>query len=197
MKKLLISVVIISLLILSINVQAGQPIGSLRHWVVPPHSHAFGDTLDGWMEAYLRWLEDGEDPDARIGNVAFLPISPGPIFDVEVEVGTALVLPVVSWLGFPEDDPFPDEWFGSRNHAFGEVKLNGGLVVDINENYYVGPTYLDPPVILFGVYEIDFYQALVCVINPLPAGEHEIVLHSEFVDFGVVFDNTWNIKVVP
>jgi hypothetical protein len=200
MKKLLISVAVIFLLLFSINVQAGQPLGLLRHWIVPPNSVAFGDSLDGWMEAYVRWLEDGADTAVRIGNVAFLPISPGPTFNVEVEVGTALVLPVATYLGFPEDDPLPDEWFGNRAHIFGDVTLNEGGVFEINEDYYVGPTYLDPTAFItypFGTFEIAFYQALACVILPLPVGEHEIVLHSEFVDFGVVFDNTWNIVVVP
>ena len=69
-------------------------------------------------------------------------------------------------------------------------------LVETNEDYYVGPTWLDPPVILFGA-EFVYYQALVVVILPLPVGEHEIVLHSYFADFGDVFDNIWNIKVIP
>jgi hypothetical protein len=148
------------------------------------------------MEAYLSWLENGGDPATRIVNVAFLPIVPGPNFEVEIEAGTALVLPVATWLGEESEDPLPDEWFGDRNHVFGDVTLDGGPVVEINEDYYVGPTFLDPPLFLFGV-ELTFYQAIVCVIKPLPPGEHEIVLHSEFVDFGIEFDNTWNIEVVP
>jgi len=210
MKKLLVSMVMIFVLLLSLNVQAGQPLGSLRHWIAPPHSIAFGKSLNGWMEAYVRWLEDGADPNARIGNVAFLPIFGGPEFEpIEVEPGTALVLPVATWLGFPGDPIIPDEYFGDPDFIYGEVKLDPGpggegLIVEINENYYVGPTDLDPDAILFGEYIIDYYQALVCLILPLPPGEHTIELESYFKDippqYGVTdvhYENTWIITVLP
>jgi len=195
MKKLAISLGVILLFLPALNVHAGQPLGNLDPGIARPYSNAFGKSLDEWMEAYLRWLEDGADP-ADKRNVAFLPILGDSPFDVEVKAGTALVLPVATWLGFPEDEPLPDEWFGDRNHVFGDVTLDGEPIAERNADYYVGPTYLDPPVSLFG-FDIVFYQAIVCVINPLPPGEHQIVLHSEFVDFGAVFDNTWNITVVP
>ena len=198
MKKLLISVVVIFALLFSVNVQAGQPLGLPRAWLAQPNSRAFGMSLDGWMEAWVRWLENGADPDARIGNVAFLPIFPGPQFSVDIKVGTALVLPVATWLGTEPDysDMAPDDWFGDSDHIFGTLQLDGGKVIEINENYYVGPTYYDPPAILFET-NIYFTQALACVILPLPPGVHELILHSEFVDFGIAFDNTWTITVVP
>ena len=74
--------------------------------------------------------------------------------------------------------------------------LDGQQIAVPNTEYYVGPTYLDPPASLFG-FEIIFYQALVVVINPLTPGEHHINLHSEFVDYGAAFDNTWNITGRP
>ena len=162
----------------------------------------FYDFFEGKIKQQYVETPFGKTPRIEIGeisgrNVAFLPIYPGPVFDVEVKSGTALVLPVVTYLGFPEDDPLPNDWFGDRDHVFGDVYLDGEPIVEPNEAYYVGPTYLDPYVVLFDIYEIAFYQAIVCVINPLPPGEHVIVLHSEFVDFGDVFDNTWNITVVP
>jgi hypothetical protein len=196
MKRLLISAVVIFVLLITVNVQAGQPLGSTRHWLASPHSMAFGMSLDEWMEAWVRWFEEGAEPASGIRNVAFLPIVPGPNFEVYVEVGTALVLPVATWLGFDLNDTAPDDWFGDREHIWGELQLNGGPAVEINEDYYVGPTFLEPPAVLFDI-DVYLYQALVCLILPLPAGEHEIVLHSEFVDFGEVFDNTWNIIVLP
>ena len=193
MKKLAISLGVILLFLLAINVHAGEPFGAPRHWIAPPNSMAFGKSLDDWVLVYMGWLNAGADQDAKIRNVAFLPIIPGPEFEVEVKVGTALVLPIATWLGEDESDTLPDAWFGDPLHVFGELSLNGGPIVEINEDYYVGPTPIEPP--LFGAFVL--YQALACVILPLPAGVHEIVLHSEFVDFGAVFDNSWTITVKP
>lgn len=199
MKNLLISVVVIFLLLLSINVQAGQPLGSRQHWLAQPNSKAFGMPLDEWTEAHLRWLEDGADPAARIGKVAFLPIdcvSSSCNFEVEVEAGTPFVLPVATWLGSTVNDTLPDDWFGDTNHVWGTLQFDGGPIKEINGDYYVGPTLLEPPADLFET-DIYLYQALACVILPLPPGVHEVLLHSEFVDYGVEFDNTWIITVVP
>jgi hypothetical protein len=174
-----------------------RTIGNLDPSAAQPNSMAFGKSLDGWMGAYIRWLEDGADPATRVKNLAFLPIIGDSPFDVEVEPGTALVLPIATWLGFPGDDTLPDEWWGDRDHIFGDVYLDGELIAVPNEDYYVGPTDLVPNAFLFGIIEVDFYQALVVVIPPLAAGEHVIDLHAEFVDFGAAFDNVWNISVTP
>jgi hypothetical protein len=159
-----------------------------------PSSSSFGKTLDGWMEAYLVWFDAGADPDYRDGNVAFLPIAGESPFEVEVEPGTAFVLPIATWLGVSADeDPLPDDWWGDRDHIFGDVYLDGQPIAVPNEDYYVGPSILDPPVLGGN----DYYQALVVVIPPLTPGLHEIILHSEFVDFAAAFDNTWYITVTP
>jgi len=200
MKRRWLSLVTLCLVLFSVNALAGDALrnmGNLDPGVTQPNSHAFGKSLDGWMETYIRWLEDGADPAARVKNVAFLPILGESPFDVEVEPGTALVLPIATWLGFPGDPTFPDEWWGDRDQIFGDVYLDGQAIAVPNAEYYVGPTDLEPNAILFGIYEIDFYQALVVVINPLTPGEHEVVLHSEIKESGDVFDNTWNITVVP
>jgi hypothetical protein len=194
-KFLIVFSSVIFVILLVVNVQAGQPFGSPRHWIAPPNSMAFGMSLDEWMEAWVRWAEDGEDPDARIGNVAFLPILPGPEFLVEVRVGTAIVLPVALWLGWDVNDTLPDDWFGHTDHVWGTLQLDQGPTVEINKDYYVGSTLLLPPAFLYN-YDNYLYQALACVILPLPVGVHEVALYSEFVDFGAVFDNTWTITVV-
>ncbi|WP_455208397.1 hypothetical protein [Kaarinaea lacus] len=199
MKRLALNLSVVFLVLFSMNTIAGEALrnlGNLDPGVTQPNSNAFGKSLDAWMEVYIRWLEDGADPDARVKNAAFLPILGESPFAVEVEAGTALVLPIATWLGFPGDPILPEEWWGDPNHIFGDVTLDGQPIAIPNEDYYVGPTDLVPPAILFGIYEIDFYQALVVVINPLTPGDHQIVLHSEFVDLGLVFDNTWNISVV-
>jgi len=48
--------------------------GNLDPGVTQPYSNALGKSLDAWMETYIRWLEGGADPEARVKNVAFLPI---------------------------------------------------------------------------------------------------------------------------
>jgi len=199
MKKLILALGAVFLVLFSVGTMAGESLrnmGNLDPGVTQPNSNAFGRSLDAWMETYIRWLETGADPEYRVKNVSFLPILGDSPFNVEVGPGTALVLPIVTWLGFPGDEPLPDEWWGDRGHIFGDVYLDGQQIAVPNTEYYVGPTYLDPPASLFG-FEIIFYQALVVVINPLTPGEHHINLHSEFVDYGAAFDNTWNITVRP
>lgn len=203
MNKLALMLNAVFLVLFSASLMAGGALRDLENQgtgVTQPNSNAFGRSLDAWMEEYVRWLEDGADPNYRVRNVAFLPILGESPFNVQVESGTALVLPIVTWLGFPEDEPLPDEWWGDRDHIFGDVFLDGQQIAVPNSDYYVGPTDLDPSAIIVigdDVYEIVFYQALVVVISPLSVGEHEIVLHSEIVEAGQVFDNTWNISVVP
>ena len=200
MKKLLISVVVIFALLLSVNVQAGQSNGAFPG-TAPPQSMAHGNSLDEWMEVYLRWIEVFAPPDARVKNVAFVDVFFGTT-EVEVKPGTAFFLPVVAWIGAPIDPEIPDEWWGDPFYIDGEVWLNGELILEINGDYYVGPTELDPP--LFDAYP--YYQALVCLINPLPPGEHKLRVVSYFHNIPpeynvgpmpIDFDNTWTIKVLP
>ena len=122
MKKLVLSLGTLFVLLFSVHALAGDTLrsmGNLDPGVTQPNSAAFGRSLDAWMETYIRWLEDGADPDARVKNVAFLPIIGASPFEVEVEPGTALVLPIATWLGFPGDEALPDEWWGDRDHIFG------------------------------------------------------------------------------
>jgi hypothetical protein len=197
MKKLTsLSVITLIVFLFSAYASAGDALRNIGNGPgnAQPNSASFGKSLDGWMEAYLVWFDAGADPDYLDGNVAFLPIVGESPFEVEVKPGTAFVLPIATWLGVSADEePLPDEWWGDRDHIFGDVYLDGQPIAVPNEDYYVGPSTLDPP-ILGG---IDFYQALVVVIPPLTPGMHEVVLHSEFVDYGVAFDNTWYITVTP
>lgn len=195
LSRIVIYVVIFCMFLFSGYAIAGGGMRDLGEKAIPPNSNAFSMSLDDWTGEYIRWLEDGMDPAARVMNAAFLPILGESPFEVEVEPGVALILPVYTYLGFPEDDPLPDAWWG--NEISGYVYLDGQLIADVNRDYYVGPTYLDPPAILFGVYTIDFYQALTVVIEPLSAGEHVITLHSENTMTEEVYDNTWNVSVTP
>lgn len=98
MKKLALYLSTLFALLFSITVLAGQPLGNLDPGIARPDSYAYGKSLTDWTEAHLRWMEAGEDPDARVNNVAFLPTLSGGDYTVEVETGTPLVLPVALWV---------------------------------------------------------------------------------------------------
>lgn len=120
----------------------------------------------------------------------FLPIfgemASGNVFEVEVSPGTKFMLPIALYLGFPEDEPIAPSAFS------GAVTLDGQPIAEPNGDYYFGPTNLEPP-IMFGEFEIAFYQGLGVVIGPLTPGLHTIEL-SSIVD-GDAFSNTWYITV--
>ena len=192
MKKFHLVLIALCALLFSVQAQSGMTLGEMGQAVpnpdAQPNSSAFGNSLDEWIEAYLRWLEDGADPDARVNNVAFLPIIGESPFNVEVKAGTALVLPIALYLGFPGDEPL------DPSELFGEVFVDGQPVAVPNEDYYVEMD-LEPNVFLFGVFEIDFFQGLGVVIKPLTPGMHTIDLFSIVGDDE--FTNSWNITVAP
>ncbi len=190
MKKINLALIVLCTLLFSVQSQAGMTLGGMEQSIpnpdAQPNSKAFGKSLDEWVKAHLRWLEAGQEPDVRVKNVAFLPIMGESPFDVEMEPGTALVLPIALWLGF-EGDPVLDP-----SDFYGEVLVDGQPVAEPNEDYYVGPTIVDPP--LFDV--VIFYQGLAVVIKPLTPGSHTIHLISSIGDDDS-FNNTWNIHVTP
>ena len=197
MKKFNLALIALCALLFSVQAQSGMTLGELGQAVpnpdAQPNSKAFGKSLDEWIEAHLRWLEAGQDPDVRVKNVAFLPIvgdlPSGNVFEVEVEPGTALVLPIAMWLGF-EGDPVLDP-----SDFFGAVTLDGQPIAEPNIDFLVGPTPVDPP--LFEV--VTFFQGLGVVIKPLTPGTHTIELFSSIdtPDGLFEFTNTWNITVTP
>jgi hypothetical protein len=202
MKRLLISVFVIFLLLFSMNVQAGQTLRA-SPGTAPPNSMAFGKSLDGWLEAYIIWSfwdGSGDQPADKIRNVQLLPlpVSPDTHVDIEIKVGTALVLPVAVYLGTEGEEPYPEDWFGNPNYVSGEVELDGKMIITPDENYYA-EAFFDPPIFFDLLY---FAQGIVGVITPLSVGVHEIILHSELLNLpglgeDVIFDNTWTITVVP
>jgi hypothetical protein len=193
MKKFNLALIALCALLFSVQAQSGMTLGGLEQAVpnpdAQPNSKAFGKSLDEWIEAHLRWLEAGQDPDVRVKNVAFLPIVGDSPFSIEVGPGTALVLPIAMWLGF-EGDPVlvPSDFFGA-------VTLDGQPIAEPNVDFLVGPTPVDPP--LFGV--VTFFQGLGVVIKPLTPGTHTIELFSSInTPEGLAeFTNTWNITVAP
>ena len=191
MNKIYLTFLSLCFLLLSLPAQAGMTIAGMGQ-VTPnpdaqPGSQAFGMSLDEWIGAHLKWLEAGQDPDTRVKNAAFLPIIGESPFSVEVEPGTALVLPIALWLGFEGDPEL------AASDFVGAVTVDGQPVAEPNIDFYVDPTPIDPP--LFGV--VTFYQGLGVVIKPLTPGAHTINLFSSIntPDGLAEFNNTWNIIV--
>jgi len=163
---------------------------------VQPNSNFQGKSVDAWVESYLRWLLEGSAiPNKKLD---FLPIigengGSGNVFEIEVKPGTALVLPIALWAGFEGDPELGVDAFT------GAVTLDGQPIAVPNEDYYVGPTYVDPPI----ADVVLFYEGLAVVIKPLLPGNHTIDLYSsvtyEFEGSQVTdeFTNTWNITVTP
>jgi hypothetical protein len=185
MKKLAVTFITLFTLLFSASALAGQSLRGME-----PGSSAIGQSLEEWTETYIRWFEvwllEGADPTDLGGekNVTFLPIVGESPFSVEVKPGTALLLPMALYIGF-EGDPVlePSDFWAT-------VTLDGQPIAEPNEDYYVGPAPLDPPFWGVGLW----FQGLSVLIEPLPAGEHTLVL-----DAGVltdVFHNEWNITVV-
>ena len=193
MKKFNLALITFCALLFSVQAHSGMTLDGLGQAVpnpdAQPNSKAFGKSLEEWIESHLRWLEAGQDPDVRVKNVAFLPIDGAPPFSIELEPGTALVLPIALWLGF-EGDPVLDP-----SDFFGAVTLDGQPIAEPNIDFLVGPTPVDPP--LFGV--VTFFQGLGVVIKPLTPGTHTIELYSTVnsPDGFAKFNNTWNITVAP
>ena len=193
MKRYFLALITICTLAFTIQGQAGTMLRGLDQGMpnpdAQPNSRAYEKSLDEWIGTHLRWLEAGQDPDARVKNVAFLPIVGESPFSVEMEPGTALVLPIALWLGF-EGDPVlqPSDFVGA-------VTLDGQSIAEPNIDFLVGPTPVDPP--LFEV--VIFYQGLGVVIKPLTPGAHTIELFASVnTPEGLAeFNNTWNITVTP
>jgi len=209
MKKLALAVCTLLVFMFPVHSMAGAVLGdpslsvTTPNPAAQPNSKAFGKSLEAWIEAWIRTeYENAPIPEKR---VTFLPTTDefgndGNVFDIEVAPGTALVLPIAGYIGFPTDEPLEPTAF------FGEVTLDGQPIAEPNEDYYFGPTAFDPPIILdFGggfVFTLAYFQGLGVVIKPLTPGTHTIELFS-IVDAtanneGVSeFTNIWNITVLP
>jgi hypothetical protein len=62
MKRLVLSLGALSILLFSLHAVSGEALrtmGNLGPGVTQPDSLAFGKSLNAWMEAYIRWLENG------------------------------------------------------------------------------------------------------------------------------------------
>ncbi|RIK40928.1 MAG: hypothetical protein DCC55_13480 [Chloroflexi bacterium] len=215
-KYLTVSIVVVLLLAVVSPVEAGAKKPA------PPQSHAFGKALEEWQLLYFTWYLGGSQAD-QVRNVRFLPLPEGEPtgedptiivgeLDLTLEVGTAFVLPVLTFIGetyvedVADDEPLPAEIFTGAPVL---VSLNGQPLIDSGvenlDKYLFGPVFFDPPILYdepqprgdVNAAAAIFVQGIGFVYPPLPVGEHTLTLFAVFEDFGVGFSNTWHITVQP
>jgi len=196
MKKLLLVVGTLVVLLVSTNTQAGVTLGNLGDLgpgittpnpETQPNSRAYGKSLAAWVEVYLRNLFEGEAQPSN--SVVFLPIIGDSPFEIVVKPGSALMLPIALWLGFPGDPELgPDNFYGA-------VTLDGKPVAVPNEAFYIKPAYIEPLILDL----VAFYEGIAILLKPLTPGQHTLVLSSSIYtpDGLQEFNNTWNIMVTP
>lgn len=142
--------------------------------------------------------------------------------DATVPAGKPIVLPLVAWMtesytpesGKPEDPPLSDACFDPtldrRDCVLGDVKgeavytwvtLDGTQVVVNQDKFYTGYTKWAAPVMYptptdYGANAATGSQAVIMVIEPLPAGEHTITNYVDFGPIGLFYDNSWALTAV-
>lgn len=228
MKRLAISLGVLFVFLVSMNVQAGQPIasqGKIDPRIAPPHSMGFGNSLEEWMVLY--WTSFLTGGPSKVGPVYFLPLpdcapvsgsgTPGdPLIcvgeeEVTVKSGTPFILPIVAWImewGFENDEyfcdePLPDDLFGTT--IFATVEIDGREILENFEDYYVPPVDFDPLITYAepsnGYYGACRVQGVAFLSMPLQPGEHtitnELTYIVEELGFGIIYNNTWEITVLP
>ena len=139
--------------------------------------------------------------------------------DITLLAGTPFVLPEFAWVwerynnGTPDDVPMADAVALGAAHP--RLTFDGRTVLsDANKAaYYVPNTPFDPIVVYptptsYGSVAAISFQSLGVVGEPLSVGKHVIHLYEPeiiaagatpiFPDgYGVIFDNTWNVTVLP
>ena len=132
---------------------------------------------------------------------------------VTLRAGTPFVLPLAVWTAerynnnSPDEEGVPDADFlaGVSPHAF----IDGRLVVSTatRRSLYVPLTAFDPIVTYpkassYNSIAAIAYQGYGIVIRPLSVGTHVVHLYERYVirrpaAFGLIYDNTWIITVLP
>ena len=139
--------------------------------------------------------------------------------DITLLAGTPFVLPEFAWVwerynnGTPDDVPMADAVALGGAHPV--LTIDGRTVLsDANKAaYYVPDTAFNPIVVYptptsYGAIAALSFQGVGVVGEPLSVGKHVIHLYEPeiipagatpiFPDgFGLIFDNTWNVTVLP
>lgn len=141
-----------------------------RAGTAPPHSHAFGNDLQEWMNAF--WVSNlGGGEDQMVGHVTLLTVPEGsptdgdgsegnPLVlvgerDVEMMVGSPFALGVLAWAGesyvqeeCPDDEPLAPDLFLEADVL---ITVDGHPLIDSDHDdlgdYYYEATEFDPPIV--------------------------------------------------
>ncbi len=142
--------------------------------------------------------------------------------EITLPAGTPFVLPEFAWVGerYAQPDPgWPDDPPMDNAVALRDVSvsltIDGKTVIsDANKAaFYIPPTFFDPIVVYpqpssYGSVAAVFYQGVGCVVLPLSPGVHVIELYEPYIilpgdyplfpdGYGLIYDNTWIITVLP
>jgi hypothetical protein len=138
--------------------------------------------------------------------------------EITLRPGTPFVLPLGTWTveryvgypGIPDDPAIPDVVFLAGVSP--SLSIDGRMVVsDSNKAaFYVPLTLFDPIVVYpevssYGSVAAVAFQGYGIVSPPLSVGTHVIHLYEPYIidsasfpyQIGVIYDNTWIIKVTP
>jgi hypothetical protein len=186
---------------------------------LPPHSSAFGRSLEDWQDTYWRWAlgEVTIKPDANgnavaKGNVALMPLpaadgsgAPGSI-DVTLNSGQSFMLPLLMVLGNSYSDGSVDALVSSNDFQDIDLslKLDGVEIVNgTNAIQFYTQALFDPPISISGnppVTAWAWFQGVGIVHAPLAPGSHTLTLDTRNTypeySFSVEYHNTWNVTVL-
>lgn len=189
----------------------------------PAQSSAFGKTLLGWQDTYVRsefgniTVPTDGNGNQVVGNVVLMPLpnvpgdgTPGSLA-VTLNSGEAFFLPMVQDAGTsytdgtPNDPLLPTSFFTSFDVSLqidGVTVVNNANVMDYYSEFYFAPPIPFP----FGnINSIIWLQGFGIAHAPLPPGTHIIKLDEKAgqalpPNFGGGFPeyhNTWNVTVLP
>jgi hypothetical protein len=185
----------------------------------------FGKSLDEWQKLYWTWAFGGpqDEPVVNVRFLP-LPSSSVEDYNPETKLreligvqsvrigpGQGFVLPVLAYGGESyadgsQDDPaFPDFSLFTEQRVL--VTLDGRSIIDSEiddlNDFTFGPVFFDEPIEYAEPQErngrlavaLVWVKGIGFVHQPLPVGEHTLLLYAELEEFGIAFRNTWNITV--
>jgi hypothetical protein len=188
-KRALITLVLVALGLATLALAGNAP--------MPGQSRAFGKTLAGWQEIYMRWalgqvvIPPDANGNAVVGKVVLLPVpntsgdgTPGHL-DVTIHSGQAFTVPLLGLLGSSYTDGRPADplvnvsWFQTTDLT---LQIDGVTVVDnLNLMNYYSQFYFAPPVPVSSppIASVIWCQNLGIVHNPLSVGTHTLKLDEK------------------
>ncbi len=188
---------------------AGGLNGNESPGILPPNSMAGGHSLQEWFLYYFDHLFTGEPADAMVGDVLLLqaPTTWGGQghLDVTVEYGTSIFyipeaqIGCLWWNGVVSDPALMTGW---RNSLTTRHTLDGAVILEDLQRYYIPPTWFEEP---YDFPPTKSHKAPVAavwaegfgfIIAPLPVGVHTLTSYVQDFWSGGLWDQSWTITVV-